>query len=40
MYCTGGILCEDSAYFKHQGQKCIQLEGGIINIPNKLKKKT
>jgi UPF0176 protein len=39
MYCTGGIRCEKaSAYFKHQGFKMYQLEGGITT-PNKLKKK-
>jgi UPF0176 protein len=39
MYCTGGIRCEKaSAYFKHQGFKMYQLEGGII-MHAKLKKR-
>ena len=40
MYCTGGIRCEKaSAYLKKNGlNKVYQLEGGIINYVNEIKK--
>ena len=40
MFCTGGIRCEKtSVYLKKKGFKNIyQLNGGILNYPNKIKK--